>query len=136
QYQILRNTSFQDSVTGATLAETTNFEALGCGTSGSGNLYNRILDLTNVKTPFTRLLVAMDWNKCSASPARSFALNTAVTPAEGGSATGAGVYFTGDTVALKASVNATFSFVNWTDNGREVSKDSLYRFPMADSVRT
>ena len=51
-----------------------------------------------------------------------------VNPSEGGTVTGAGYYDGGDLCVLTAIPNEGFSFANWMENGRIVSKDSVYSF--------
>ena len=49
-------------------------------------------------------------------------------PYEGGTITGAGMYFSGDQVTLTATENAGYTFNNWTENGTVVSTDAAYSF--------
>ncbi len=49
-------------------------------------------------------------------------------PAKGGKVTGGGGYEFGDTVTVTATPNEHYLFVNWTENGEEVSKDGNYSF--------
>jgi hypothetical protein len=49
-------------------------------------------------------------------------------PANGGTASGAGVYNQGALVTLIAEANAGYVFVNWTENGNQVSISSAYSF--------
>ena len=51
-----------------------------------------------------------------------------VTPPEGGSVEGAGAYDLGATATLTAIANEGYTFVNWTEDGEEVSTDSVYAF--------
>ena len=55
-------------------------------------------------------------------------VDTSASPAEGGTATGTGVYNNGSSVAVVARPNPAFDFVNWTDNGTIVSTNASYQF--------
>lgn len=49
-------------------------------------------------------------------------------PANGGTAGGGGVYGVGNSVTLTASAKPGYAFLNWTDNGVEVSQSESYTF--------
>ena len=49
-------------------------------------------------------------------------------PEEGGTVAGGGVYDVGEIVTLEAIPNEGYTFVNWTENGEEVSTDAIYSF--------
>ena len=51
-----------------------------------------------------------------------------VNPSEGGTVTGAGYYNGGDLCILTATPNPGYSFVNWIENGRVISTDTVYSF--------
>jgi hypothetical protein len=59
-----------------------------------------------------------------------FALTLDANPAGGGSASGQGSYYEGETVTLEASPNEGFMFVNWTLNEEEVSTSESFEFTM------
>ncbi len=50
------------------------------------------------------------------------------SPATSGTVSGGGTYAAGQTVSLFASPKRKFTFVNWTENGIEVSTDPIYSF--------
>ncbi len=52
----------------------------------------------------------------------------AVSATEGGTATGSGNYEYGTTITLMATAETGYQFVNWTENGEEVSTDASYSF--------
>ncbi len=58
-------------------------------------------------------------------------VDTTVSPAEGGSATGDGVYTNGTMATVVATPNPGFGFANWTENGAVVSGSSNYTFTNA-----
>lgn len=65
-------------------------------------------------------------------------ISTTSNPTEGGTIAiaggiaGDGTYgfLNGDTCTLTATANATYSFVNWTENGLELSTENPYSFPV------
>ena len=66
----------------------------------------------------------------------NFAVNLSSSPAAGGITLGTGAYTAGDDVAIASSPNAGFSFVNWTENGVELSKSPTYQIANLASNRT
>lgn len=57
------------------------------------------------------------------------------SPSEGGSVTGSGYYYTNRSCTVHATANAGYSFVNWTENGTQVSTNPSYTF-IVDHDRT
>ncbi|MGM0480253.1 MAG: InlB B-repeat-containing protein [Bacteroidota bacterium] len=49
-------------------------------------------------------------------------------PVNGGTTSGAGTYQEGDGVTITATPETGYAFVNWTENGSEVSTDATYTF--------
>ena len=58
----------------------------------------------------------------------TFTIVVTADPTEGGSVSGGGTYSYGQTVDLSATANAGYHFVNWTEDGLEVSTDAAYSF--------
>ncbi len=58
----------------------------------------------------------------------TFTIGVTVDPAAGGSVSGAGSVTAGQSVTLTATANAGYGFVNWTENGSEVSTSASYSF--------
>ncbi|MBO6027481.1 MAG: hypothetical protein J6P73_09590, partial [Bacteroidales bacterium] len=52
---------------------------------------------------------------------QSFEINASANPSVGGSVTGTGTYNYGTTATLTATANTNYNFVNWTENGTQVS---------------
>jgi len=52
-------------------------------------------------------------------------------PIAGGTTIGAGTFAQGSTVTVTATPNASYAFLNWTENGTIVSTNSSYQFTMA-----
>lgn len=94
---------------------------------------------------FRRVAGAADWWFYRASGDTTFTLLTdngptvaitgAVAPAEGGEILGAGKYPIGSTAAVTANPAPGYGFVEWTQNGQQVSTSPTYRFT-ANSDRT
>ena len=67
----------------------------------------------------------------------NFKLNSytvTATATEGGTVTGAGTYDHGTSVTLTATPNTGYEFVNWTQEGVEVSADAEYTFTLTNNV--
>ncbi len=61
-----------------------------------------------------------------------YTISVTAKPAEGGTVTGAGTYDYGSPVTIQATPNNGYSFVNWTENGTQVSTDAAYTFKVKD----
>lgn len=57
-----------------------------------------------------------------------FMITLSSNPSEGGSTSGGGGYNHGDEVSIVATSNTGYNFINWTENGNEVSSNSTYTF--------
>ena len=60
--------------------------------------------------------------------AKSYEITASVFPAESGTVAGTGTYQYGETCTLVATPGTGYSFVNWTENGQEVSTEVSYEF--------
>ena len=58
----------------------------------------------------------------------SYEINAVVDPEGMGVIVGGGVYHYGETVTLTVTPNEGYEFVNWTENGQEVSNEAAYSF--------
>ena len=58
----------------------------------------------------------------------TYAVSASANPAAGGTVTGAGTYNHGATVTMTADPATGYAFVNWTENGVQVSTDASYTF--------
>ena len=58
----------------------------------------------------------------------TYTITASANPAEGGTMTGAGEYTHGQMVTLRATANAGYAFINWTENGSVVSNTASYMF--------
>ena len=61
----------------------------------------------------------------------SHTITTAVSPVEGGTVTGGGTYDEGTDVTLTATANDGYRFVDWTEDGNEVSTEATYTFTVS-----
>ena len=74
------------------------------------------------------------WNKFGSyeqplgdfTTARSYTI--VVSAGQGGTVTGGGTYLAGDTCTVVATANVGYNFVNWTENGNQVSAEAEYSF--------
>ncbi|MBI1933425.1 MAG: T9SS type A sorting domain-containing protein, partial [Ignavibacteriales bacterium] len=65
----------------------------------------------------------------------SYTISTSSSPSEGGTTSGGGTYNHGASVSLVAIASTGYTFVNWTENGTQVSTNSTYTFT-ANNSRT
>ena len=63
----------------------------------------------------------------------SYTISASANPSMGGSITGTGNYNYGSTCTVTASANSGYSFVNWTENGTQVSTNASYSFTVNDN---
>jgi len=61
-------------------------------------------------------------------------ITTEANPPEGGTTTGDGVYSIGTEVTVTATPNTEWEFINWTEDGVEVSVDPVYTFFVSGDV--
>lgn len=82
---------------------------------------------TNPTYSFTvnsnRTLVAHFQNQPS-----QYTITLSANPTNGGTVSGGGTYSQGQTCTVIANANPSYSFVNWTENGTQVSTNSTYSF--------
>ena len=69
------------------------------------------------------------------TPVPGMSVNIALScnPEEGGTVNGAGPYAIGEQCTVKATANPTYTFVNWTENGTQVSTNASYTFTVTGS---
>lgn len=58
----------------------------------------------------------------------NYTISSSVSPTAGGSITGNGTYSGGSSCSLTATANTGYTFVNWTENGIQVSTSTSYTF--------
>ena len=59
---------------------------------------------------------------------QEFNITVSANPNEGGSVSGGGTYQEGQSCTVTATPNAHYDFINWTENGHEVSANATYTF--------
>ena len=65
---------------------------------------------------------------------RMYEITATANPTAGGSVSGAGIIANGETCTLTATAANGYTFINWTENGTEVSNSATYSFTVtADS---
>jgi hypothetical protein len=64
----------------------------------------------------------------TATMATSCSIEAVPNPTEGGTVTGTGTYGDGTICTLIATANESYTFVNWTENGNQVSLETSYSF--------
>ncbi|MFO8145750.1 MAG: ice-binding family protein [Gillisia sp.] len=64
-------------------------------------------------------------------PEDQFAVVLSASPSVGGSVNGSGSYNAETNVTVTATPNTGYAFVNWTENGEEVSTNSSYTFELS-----
>ncbi|MDZ7767351.1 MAG: hypothetical protein U5K00_23530 [Melioribacteraceae bacterium] len=88
---------------------------------------------TNASYTFTinenRTLVA-NFNEL---PPNQYSVSLSSNPAEGGTTNGGGTYDDGASVTVSATPNSGYEFVNWTENGNEVSANASYTFTINEN---
>ncbi|MFA6979594.1 MAG: Ig-like domain-containing protein [Ignavibacteriaceae bacterium] len=114
----------------------------GAGTFNSGSLVT-VTALANAGYAFTNwtengIQVSTNANyQFTISGNKTFVANFEVVkyvvalsslPAAGGNANGAGTFNSGSSVTVTASGNTGYKFVNWTENGIQVSTNANYQF--------
>jgi hypothetical protein len=57
-----------------------------------------------------------------------YAVTVSANPSDGGSVSGNGTYVSGELVTVTASAEIGYHFVNWTENGSQVSTSDSYQF--------
>src|SRR5690606_6392259 len=65
--------------------------------------------------------VQSDFNLVANFIANTYTVSATANPAEGGTIIGTGTYAYGENANLTAIPNAGYTFINWTENGNEIS---------------
>ena len=64
----------------------------------------------------------------------SYDITVSANPTQGGTVSGGGSYFPGETCTLIATPNTAYNFSNWTKNGTVVSPTATYSFTVNESA--
>lgn len=92
------------------------------GTGGNGSYFRRVVG-GQYQTIGGDLAFSL-----FSSDAPTVTINASANPALSGNISGAGVYPVNSTAQLIATANAGWGFVNWTENGSQVSSNPRYTF--------
>jgi hypothetical protein len=82
----------------------------------------------NVRLVVTAFNTTTIYTNLSFGGTTTYTIAASANPAAGGSITGAGSYNSGATATLTATANSSYTFVNWTENGSQVSTSATYSF--------
>ena len=61
---------------------------------------------------------------------QQYTISVSASPSNGGSVTGGGTFTLGQTCTVNATANSGYTFVNWTENGTQISTNANYSFPV------
>lgn len=59
---------------------------------------------------------------------QQYTINVSANPSNGGNVTGGGTYNQGQSCTVSATANSGYTFINWTENGTQVSTNANYTF--------
>ena len=71
---------------------------------------------------------------CSGAFPTYYSVTATANPADGGMVSGADTYTEGSTCTLTATANDGYSFINWTQDGEEVSTNETYSFTVTEDA--
>ena len=92
-----------------------------------GYIFKRWLEGTNTVSSVTNYTFSVTNNRSlTAKFARAYSVSGAANPVAGGTVTGGGWFEDGDKVPLTASPARGYYFVNWTENGTNVSPANTF----------
>ncbi len=133
-------TSFTVNATngnGALATLTRNNEIMGSATINNG-IAN--ITFTAPNTTGTATLTVFGYNKITyiatiniTQSTTQYTVNVSANPSNGGNVTGGGTYQEGQSCTVSATANDGYSFVNWTENGNQVSSDADYTFDVTSN---
>ncbi|MBO6024723.1 MAG: T9SS type A sorting domain-containing protein [Bacteroidales bacterium] len=133
-------TSFTVNATngnGALATLTRNNEIMGSATINNGTAN---ITFTAPNTTGTATLTVFGYNKITyiatiniTQSTTQYTVNVSANPSNGGNVTGGGTYQEGQSCTVSATANDGYSFVNWTENGNQVSSDADYTFDVTSN---
>ncbi len=103
--------TFTVALTG--LTQNTTYYVCAYVTNSEGTVYGETVSFTTLRQPWS--------------------ITATAEPTEGGTVTGADIYFQGDECTLTATANEGYDFVNWTEDGTVVSTDAEYAFEVTEA---
>ena len=120
----------------ATITDT-NHNILGRATVSNGSANISISGTLTSNTELT--LCVFGYNKVTylgtitVNGGTSYTITATANPTAGGSVTGGGTYYSGESCTLTATPNTGYTFTNWTKNGTQVSTNPTYTFTVTGS---
>ena len=103
-------------------ATNTIIDSIGVGAGPYGMSCNPSTGKAYVPNSSTQTLSVLQYNTAPVT------ISASASPAGGGSVSGDGTYYPGDTVNLHASANTGYQFANWTEGGVQQSTNPDYSF--------
>ena len=70
------------------------------------------------------------WAKWEVIAPTQYTISTSSSPSNGGTTTGGGTFNSGTSQTVRATANPGYTFVNWTENGAQMSTDVNYTFTL------
>lgn len=95
------------------------------GTPTESGLFNFSLHSTDAADADVTMAYSLN---ILAAPIVQYTVTATASPVEGGTITGAGTFDEGTNISLEATPEAGYQFLNWTENGLEVSASAIYDF--------
>jgi len=89
-------------------------------------------DSVSMDNPY-QFNVTEDWDLVAHFEKIKYDIILSAVPTDGGVVFGDSSYYCGDTISVKAIPNDCYSFINWTENGEQVSADSIYTFEVTEA---
>ena len=77
--------------------------------------------------------IGKSWDLVAFFTPKAYNIQLSSNPGAGGTTSGGGLYFYGQTATVIAEPNATWKFVNWTDGNDTVCKTPEYSFPVTEN---
>ena len=68
------------------------------------------------------------------TPAAQYTVAVSASPSAGGTVSGGGTFAAGSSRTVTATANSGYNFVNWTQNGSQVSTSASYTFTLNSNV--
>jgi uncharacterized repeat protein (TIGR02543 family)/uncharacterized protein (TIGR02145 family) len=101
----------------------------GNDASAYGMFYNKYtaFDQVDYKTSGFSVRCVQD----NTTPSANYTVTVSANPTAAGTVSGGGTYDNGDNCTVTATPADGYTFVNWTENGTEVSTEASYTFPVS-----
>jgi hypothetical protein len=97
------------------------------GTPTESGLFNFTLHSTDAAAADVTMAYSLN---ILPAPIVQYNVTATAAPVQGGTITGAGTFDEATNISLEATPEAGYQFLNWTENGVEVSATAVYEFPL------